>query len=109
MRKIHTTEDRIQFGNIEANINENNPKCENYQMSDIDILYALSGEVQQPLHWTKKQQNDAIDRAVDSINNAEYVKRELINLLKCYRGDEDAVMKSMSLEDYIQEIISRLN
>ena len=33
---------------------------------------------------------------------------ELENLKKCYRGDEDAEMKPMSFEDYLQEIIDNL-
>lgn len=40
----------------------------------------------------RKQKNDAI-------------KNEVINLLKCYRGDEDAKMKNFSFEHYIEIII----
>ena len=35
----------------------------------------------------------------------DVIKNELINLLKCYRGDEDAQMKNFSLEEYIKIII----
>lgn len=37
----------------------------------------------------------------------ERIVDELLNLKKCYLGDEDAVMKPMSFADYIQEIIDK--
>lgn len=47
--------------------------------------------------------------AIQALDKVEGVNMELVNLLKCYRGDEDAIMKPMSFEDYIQEIIDKLN
>ena len=38
----------------------------------------------------------------------EQIIDELLNLKKCYLGDEDAVMKPMSFADYIQEIIDKV-
>jgi hypothetical protein len=36
-------------------------------MNEIDILNALNGEVQTPLHWTKHEQNMAIDLAIAAL------------------------------------------
>lgn len=47
--------------------------------------------------------------AIQALVKVEGVNMELVNLLKCYRGDEDAIMKPMSFEDYIQKIIDKLN
>jgi len=51
----------------------------------------------------------AYGMAIQAFDKVEYVNMELVNLLKCYRGDEDAIMKLISFEDYIQEIINKLN
>ena len=45
-----------------------------------------------------KSEEDKIQKAIS----------ELENLKKCYNGDEDANMKPMSLNEYMQEIIDML-
>jgi len=43
-------------------------------MNGIDILQAMNIIEQQPLHWTKKEQNNAIDLAVGSIEKVNKIK-----------------------------------
>lgn len=39
------------------------------------------------------------------VERSELIKAELANLLKCYRGDEDAKMKAFGFDEYIEKII----
>ena len=45
------------------------------------------------------------DIVIDKWNG---IRDELKNLLKCYRGDEDTVMRPMSIEEYLEEIIEKM-
>ena len=36
-------------------------------MNNIEILQALNGEIQDPLHWTKDEQNKAITAAISAL------------------------------------------
>ena len=57
-----------------------------------------------PITFNVKDIKDAI-RNAPTAYDVDKVVSELENLKKCYRGDEDAIMKPMSFENYIQEII----
>ena len=55
-------------------------------------------------------EGETVEEAVNKWNTRKPMERildELVNLKKCYLGEEDAVMKSMSFADYIQEIIDK--
>lgn len=43
------------------------------------------------------------------VTRADLVQAELMNLLKCYRGDEDAQMKAFGFDEYIEKIIKMLD
>ena len=51
----------------------------------------------------------AYGMAIQALDKVESINIELVNLLKCYRGEENAIKKPISFEDYIQEIIDKLN
>lgn len=72
--------------------------CKKINALLCDIILAKNEELE---HQRKEQQEK---------NNI--IKIELVNLLKCYRGDEDAHMKAFSFDEYIEKIIilfDRLN
>jgi hypothetical protein len=65
--------------------------CEEVNHLLCDIIRLKNENIRKLLNQ-QKTKNDAI-------------KNEVINLLKCYRGDEDAKMKNFSFEHYIEIII----
>lgn len=63
-------------------------------------------------HYINENSVRTFQEAEDRLNLLEEkvssVSEDLKNLKKCYNGEEDAIMKPMSFEEYIQQIIDKL-